>query len=387
MKNYKVILLLTYISIASASAVIINPALPHIAQEMHLSNGFVAWLVSVFLIGYVMGQVIYGPLAKRYGDVATLRIGLIINLIGIAICLFGGHLLSMPILLLGRFITAIGSSAGLVCTFIILNNSVEESKAKTALSFATISFALSVSLAILIGGMINTYSHWNYCFYALLAHGVIMLLCTWLYQNNKTIDYYLNIKSIIDGYKDALSSPKLLVFALCVGVMTVFSYCYSTSSPFITHQMFGFSSAKYGLWNTVTVVGIIIGSLVAARIINKYRSESILVIALLIFIGLFLILGILKSINLVTPVVFFTLMTLIYFICNFIYPTASHLASNAIECRANASSAMNFVNMSTGVISVSIMGYIPLEYFWGFIIVCLFLPIICLFLILKVKAQ
>lgn len=130
MKNYKIAILLSYISIASASAVILNPALPHISTEMNLHNGTVEWLVSIFLIGYVIGQLAYGPIAKRFGDAVTLRIGLSINLIGIIICLFGGQLLSMPILLIGRFITAIGSSAGLVCTFIILNNSVEESRAK-----------------------------------------------------------------------------------------------------------------------------------------------------------------------------------------------------------------------------------------------------------------
>ncbi|WP_080574378.1 hypothetical protein [Francisella orientalis] len=59
-----------------------------------------------------MSHMIYGPLAKRYGDVNTLRIGLLINIVGIIICLFGGYILSMPILLVGRFITAIGSSAG-----------------------------------------------------------------------------------------------------------------------------------------------------------------------------------------------------------------------------------------------------------------------------------
>ena len=71
-------MLLTYISIASASAVIINPALPDIAREFDLSSGAVEWLVSIFLLGYVLGQIIYGPIAKRYGDVVNLGLGLLI---------------------------------------------------------------------------------------------------------------------------------------------------------------------------------------------------------------------------------------------------------------------------------------------------------------------
>ncbi|MDE5005202.1 MFS transporter, partial [Francisella tularensis subsp. holarctica] len=54
MKTYKIIILLTYISISSASAVIINPALPNIATELGFSSGTVEWLVSIFLLGYVL---------------------------------------------------------------------------------------------------------------------------------------------------------------------------------------------------------------------------------------------------------------------------------------------------------------------------------------------
>lgn len=335
----------------------------------------------------MLGQIIYGPIAKRYGDVVTLRLGLLINLIGILVCLLGGNLLSMSVLVIGRFITALGSSAGLVCTFIILNNSVEPNGAKTALSFATISFALSISLAVLIGGVITTYTHWNYCFYVLLVHGIIMLGCSLLYRNTKDVSYVLNISNILNSYKQALSNTKLLVFALTIGVMTVFSYCYATSSPFITSQLFGFSSAEYGLWNTMTIIGIVTGSLIVAKVVNKYSSESILIIALVTMLSLLILLAVLQLAGAVTPLRFFVLMTLLYFVSNFIYPTASHLASNAIECRANASSAMNFVNMLTGVVSVSIMGYLPLEYIWSFIVVCIVLPLICLVLIARIRLQ
>ncbi|MDE4938342.1 MFS transporter, partial [Francisella tularensis] len=84
-------------------AVIINPALPNIATELGLSCGTVEWLVSIFLLGYVLGQIIYGPIAKKYGDVITLRAGRTINVIGILVCILAS---SMTMVLIGRFITA-----------------------------------------------------------------------------------------------------------------------------------------------------------------------------------------------------------------------------------------------------------------------------------------
>ncbi|OIN84615.1 multidrug effflux MFS transporter [Francisella sp. TX07-6608] len=382
MKTYKIIILLTYISIASASAVIINPALPNIATELGLSSGTVEWLVSIFLLGYVLGQIIYGPIAKKYGDVITLRAGIIINVIGILVCILAS---SMTMLLIGRFITAIGASAGLVCTFIILNNSVAAEKAKLALSFATLSFAISLTLSTLIGGIISAYTHWYYCFYVLLIHAVIMFGASFLYENKKDFEFNLKVSAIIDGYKNAFSSFKLVVFALTLGVMTVFSYCYSAAGPFIAHSMFNLNSAQYSLWTSMTIIGIVLGSMLVAKIINKHDTHKILIVALICFVVLVVVMAWLKIANYMTPLIFFVLITLMYFVCNFIYPTASYLASTAIECKSNASAAMNFINMLTAVVAVSIMGYIPFEYIWNFLLMCTILPIICFVLIIYNK--
>ncbi|QIW09228.1 MFS transporter [Francisella sp. LA112445] len=385
MKNYKIAILLSYISIASASAVIINPALPQISSQFGLTNGAVEWLVSIFLIGYVIGQIIYGPIAKKYGDSNTLRIGMIINVIGLIICLLGATNSSMLMLLIGRLISAIGASAGLVCTFIILNNSVAPHKAKVSLSFATVSFAISLTLATLIGGLITTYSHWSNCFYVLLLHAVIMFGLSFLYENKRDFDFNLRVSAIIEGYLEAFSSFKLVVFALTLGVMSLFSYCYSAAGPFIAHHIFNFNSAQYSIWTSMTIIGILSGAVVAAKIINKYKSESILLVALVCLIILIVILGVLKVTGNVTPIAFFVIVTLMYFVCNFIFPTGSHIASNAIECRSNASAAMNFINVLAAVVGVAVMGYMPFEYIWNFMLISAILPIVCFVIILCKK--
>ena len=73
--RFNLIWLLSYISIASVSAAIITPALPEIQAQYALSLGNVEWIVSTFLIGYVFGQLIYGPLANQFGRLKALRIG------------------------------------------------------------------------------------------------------------------------------------------------------------------------------------------------------------------------------------------------------------------------------------------------------------------------
>ena len=110
MNIYKTILLLSYICIASFSAAIVTPALPQIGSFFHITSSSLSWVVSIFLVGYVIGQLIYGPIANRFGSLNALRSGLVINLIGIIICLIGIESSMYMVILAGRFITALGLS-------------------------------------------------------------------------------------------------------------------------------------------------------------------------------------------------------------------------------------------------------------------------------------
>jgi len=136
------ILLLNYLSIATASSVFITPALPKLEKFYQLSNGQIEWVISIFLLGYMLAQLIYGPIANRYGRLQALRIGLCLNLLGIVICLAGFWFACYPLLLIGRLITALGAASGLVCTFILVNETYPPEKAKRIITYAPHFFCL-----------------------------------------------------------------------------------------------------------------------------------------------------------------------------------------------------------------------------------------------------
>lgn len=182
MSGFKTAILLSYLCIASISAAIITPALPLIEQRYALTHGALEWVVSIFLFGYVVGQLLYGPLANRFGRLTSLRSGLLINLVGIVMCLIAVRCSSYPFLLAGRLITALGAASGLSCTFMLINESLSPERAKHAMSFAVFSFTFGVGLAVTLGGVMTQYFHWEYCFWLLLVHGVVMLLLTWQFE-------------------------------------------------------------------------------------------------------------------------------------------------------------------------------------------------------------
>lgn len=358
---YKNAILLSYISVASLSAAIITPALPNIQSYFDISHGALTWVVTIFLMGYMAGQLIYGPLANRFGKLMALRIGLVINLIGIGICLFAAPLHSFHLLLLGRIVTALGAAAGLSCTFMLINSLFEASQAKFMMSFAVVSFTLGIGLAVLAGGLVTEYAFWADCFWLLLIHGILTLLSTWLFQEPTFVKKRLSVRQLWHDYHRVLQSRSLIIFSSFVGLVSVISYTFSAGAPLIAQGLLHLSAAEYGYWNSINMVGMLAGGVSAAWALKRHTTLKVLWISLS-FIALCIIsLIIMAYTQSHSALWFFITIAVMYFFASWVFPSASFLASHTLDDRASASSMMSFINMSAAVVSVLVMGYLPVS--------------------------
>ncbi|KTD60750.1 MFS transporter [Legionella shakespearei] len=382
MSFFRVFWLLSYISIASFSAALITPALPEIQQNFALVQGQVEWLVSAFLIGYVIGQLIYGPLANRFGRVSALRTGLVINLLGIAICFTGLYFNMYLILIAGRFVSALGAASGLACTFMLINEWLPEQQRKTALAYTILSFTLGIGLAVLIGGLITEYSHWGNCFYVLLGHGTIMLYGTRMFSETLTSPQVLNCKNILAGYESALSSRTLLCYSIVVGFCSAIGYCFSAAGPQIALDLFKLTPAEYGYWNGLNMMGMLTGGLLARFLLQRIQANEVVLLGLMgTAIGLVGVILIYYSDN-VTPVWFFFSTLVMYLSSGLLFAGGSYLASNAVVDKASGAAMMSFINMVTATVAVIVMGYVNKNSLAAFIVVLLALWVLVLLLLM-----
>ena len=67
--------LLLLISFASVNAVLYTPALPAISQYFEVSSDMVQQTITIFLLGYTVGQLIYGPIANRFRRIPAIAVG------------------------------------------------------------------------------------------------------------------------------------------------------------------------------------------------------------------------------------------------------------------------------------------------------------------------
>src|SRR3954447_507580 len=152
------------------------PALPTLAASPHTSVDQAALTLSMFLAGYSVSQLFYGPLSDRYGRRPLLLAGLILFTIGG----IGGALAPNIGQLVGwRLVQGLGACAGPILARALVRDFYQRERGVQILSYMTLVMSVAPLLAPILGGYLLVL-HWRAIFVALAAIALAILAITWL---------------------------------------------------------------------------------------------------------------------------------------------------------------------------------------------------------------
>ncbi|WP_028865466.1 purine nucleoside transporter PunC [Psychromonas aquimarina] len=346
------------------------PAFDIIRQDLQTSERLIGWSLTIFLFGMAGGQLVYGPLANRFGKKLVLCASLIVFSIGTIICAFSS---SIEVLLFGRFIQAVGACGS---TIIWQSFVIEKYDSKTSQRvFATVMplVALSPALAPLLGAVLEAQFGWQSIFYSLVAIGAVLIL------RSSFIDFKMpkpaapvqkeqlsapaKPLNVFQSYKTILHSKKftgnMLIYAACSAAF----FAWLTGSPFVMTSM-GYSGADIGLSYVPQTIAFIVGGYTCRVLLNKHESAVILPWLLKLFtVSVLLMFIVAINFTSTSIIPFLVLMCFMAAANGAIYPIVANSAlSDFKENSASASGLMNFLQMmlcviASGLVSAFISGY------------------------------
>lgn len=149
------------------------PALPQIGHALGIDTPNHAQLViSSYLIGFGAAQIIYGPLADRFGRRNVLLVGLGIYSLASVLAIFSG---SMTTMLVARVIQGIGAAATRIIAVAVVRDCYSGRQMARVMSLAFIVFLSVPILAPSIGQIIVLFAPWRGIFVMLLAFGLVLM--------------------------------------------------------------------------------------------------------------------------------------------------------------------------------------------------------------------
>ncbi len=348
-------ILLLLISFGAVTALFFTPALPQLAQDFNVSESRAQWLMTIFLIGYCIGQLPYGPLANRFGRKPAIFLGLSLSILGSLLCIAAT---SFAFLCFARFIQSLGAAVGLKVTFTMVNDQKSGASATKMIAFLSLALGIIPGLAVALGGFITTFAGWKGCFVFLAFYSLFLgLLCLALPETSKQLQRdSLKIKSIARGYARQFRDPLLISHAVLIAMTTSMFYIYSTISPSIAILVMGLSPDSFGFWNLITTAGLVCGVLLSRHFAGKVKPRMNIISGILIVLVPTVVMTFFFANGYMNPWTLFLPQFFIRIGTNLVWSNAASMAMSESLDKSNATAVLQFVNLAGPVIGVYLVG-------------------------------
>lgn len=271
--------LLMLMAFGFLGAVLMTPALPTISVYFHIPIHIAKLTVTFYLIGYAIGQLIYGPIANRFGRKKSYYIGLSVASLGTIFSILSSTFESFPLLLIGRFVEALGMSAGVVLSFTVVGDFYHKKKAQVIVSILFSGLSIMGGVAVAIGGFLTQHISWQSCFYFLLIYGAFLYLPALLLPETATD---LNKKAtkascFIRSYLSSLKDPGVLICSLIAGLTASCIYIFLEEAPIIAIVLLKIPPASYGMLAFVPFIGVLAAGIISFLYSRKSEKTSFLI--------------------------------------------------------------------------------------------------------------
>lgn len=316
------------------------PAMPALEAAFHVGIGEATRTLTVFVLGFSVGPILFGPLSDRYRRKPVLITGLGLFSLASLGCALAGQIAS---LLLLRLLQGIAAGAAAALPAAIVRDVFTAHVALSRQSYVALVNAVTPLLAPLLGTGLLAFGSWRLIYGCLGVIALMLLLLSALgYQETRPPNQHQQnvFRAARSAYGEVLRNRHYLLHAGLVASSfgTMFAYITSSSAVFI--DLLGVSSAAYAGLFALTAAGTIAGAAAGARLAHRWDAGRLLAGAVIAssVIGGTLLAAALSGIHAVGMVVAYALLSNVC--TGIIMPNATHQALVKVGHVAGSASAL-----------------------------------------------
>ena len=252
------------------------PSLPDIAQQLDASTAQVQFTISSYLLGFAVGQILYGPISDHHGRKPVLLAAIALYCVASLVCALSS---SIEMLNVARAFQAVGGSGGIVLTRAIVRDIYSGARAGRELSVIASVMALAPVLAPVAGGLVQTAFGWHAVFLVLVIAGVAgagivaMLLPETL---NSRAAEPLSPFSMLRSYRVVARNSGYLAYLAITAASYAGLFAWISGAAFVLQNLYGLTPFRFGVAFALGSVGYMTGSALAARLVTRLGLDGVL---------------------------------------------------------------------------------------------------------------
>lgn len=260
---------------------LVAPSLPAIAGALDVSSGITKNVITLYLLGYALGNFCSGFLTDAWGRKHILRIGLVGFIVASLLPLLVPTILAV---LVSRFFEGVTIGTIVVVARAVYSDILSPEKLVRMGTLIGSMFGIGTVIGPLIGGYLQFYGGWKACFLFFTAIALIAfaaVLC--VLPETHFRRHPLKFKTIKHHLVEVLRHQEFMALVLIMGAIYSLMIAFNTVGPFLIQIKLHHTPIFFG--NTALCLGAaFLGATFFCRYcIKKYRVDQILFFTIHVF--------------------------------------------------------------------------------------------------------
>jgi DHA1 family bicyclomycin/chloramphenicol resistance-like MFS transporter len=236
--------------------------------------------LSIYLLGYSLGLILFGPMADKYSRRKLVILGLTGFFIANILLPF---VVNIEQFLSIRFFQAFISSAATVVVPGVIREYYGKDTAK-GLSYVSMIMMVAPMLAPTIGSILLLAHSWQLIFYVLSGYSFIVL-CLVIYAlpevNRPKVEVTAGVKSakdltFIQRYKIVLGNTQARFYIITSMMVSLAFFGYLTAISFVYLKVFQVSEYWFSILFALNVAGLMVAHFTNTRLVTRHGSAKML---------------------------------------------------------------------------------------------------------------
>ncbi|WP_251979050.1 Bcr/CflA family multidrug efflux MFS transporter [Salinicola avicenniae] len=340
------------------------PAMPALAEAVGASVHHTELSLSIFLLGFALGQLICGPLSDRFGRKPVLLSGLVVFLLS---SLALTQVASLQALWAMRFLQALGGGACVVNSAAIVRDRFTGREAAKVMSTMVMILMMAPLVAPAIGSVLLHLADWwlIFLFLAVYAAFLLWLLGRHLPETHGRDPQAPGAGQILRNYATVLRHREAMGYILAVSMSFAGMFAFITGSPYLYMSHYGLSSALYPFVFGANILIMASSSRLNIRLLRTRTPQQNLLLGLGIQLGAGLTLVALVATGLDSIFTIAPLMVLFVGMQGLIGPNAmSSMLDHFPHMSATATALQGCLQFTCGAMTGALVGAFELASAW-----------------------
>ena len=262
-------------AIVRIGASIYLPAMPLIAEEMHISKTLLSNTLTVYFVVFALFSLLAGILSDAYGRKPVLMSGMFFFLLGSVTCALSE---SYEMLMFGRVIQAFGASMVPGTLMAMIRDACSDIRVVSLVGWLAVLSGLFLVAAPIIGGVLTEFFGWSANFWFLASFTFFVFFLT-LYRMEETHPNHartpVNIRQTLSISWEMLRAHSFMLVLAPVIAFYAIQGAFLAAVPFILMDEYGLDPVVFGMSNINIVMGLFSGRYTGIIILKKYGEKMV----------------------------------------------------------------------------------------------------------------